>query len=262
MNIRMVHNKFAKIAGGMVKGFAYFYHFLFPAKRFTIPACSPPRKKAGRDQRIPRIVWITNFTDKASLPLYVNYAYNRRLSPDYEFRFVSTEGRAEFVRENYPPEVYERYRRIQIGAAQADFWRVLVLHRRGGVYFDIDAHAVVPLDRLIRPEDESVYLRMKDGTLSNYFIASAPDNPDLEKIIRRILDNIDAGRPVSGAENNVFYMTGPGVFNEVLDVEKAGSGLYKYTALQGSFTNEHFQYLDRPQGKWTRAKVGVLEEKA
>lgn len=257
MNVLILNNKFAKVFGGAVKAFSYVYHFLFPAKRFTIPAISPPRKKADGEQRIPRIVWQTNFTDKATLPLYVNYLFNRWLSPAYEFRFVSTEGRAEFIRENFPPGVYERYRRIQIGAGQADFWRVLVLLRCGGVYFDMDAHAVAPLERVIRPEDEELFLLMKDGRLTNYFIASAPDNPNLEKVARRIQDNIDAN-----ASSSIFEMTGPGAFLAVLEADKVGTAYYRYTALQGSFTNEYFQYMDKPEGKWTQQeqKVKILEE--
>ncbi|RLA79851.1 MAG: glycosyl transferase, partial [Epsilonproteobacteria bacterium] len=29
---------------------------------------------------------------------------------------------------------------------------------------------------------------------------------------------------------------------------------YKYTCNQGGFTNEYFQYIDKPRGKWTHAK--------
>jgi mannosyltransferase OCH1-like enzyme len=29
---------------------------------------------------------------------------------------------------------------------------------------------------------------------------------------------------------------------------------YRYVCVQGSFTNEHFQYIDKPRGKWTHKK--------
>ncbi len=258
MNALIVNNKFAKIFGGLVKGFSYCYHFLFPAKRFTIPSRSAPRKTARYGQKIPRIIWQTNYTDKVTLPLYINYLFNRWISPTYEHRFVSTEGRAEFIKANYPQDIYDRYMRIQIGAGQADFWRVLTLQRHGGVYLDIDAHAVSSLDRIISPDDDGLFLLMKDGSLTNYFIASAPNNPDMEKIIRRITANIDAD-----STNNVFDMTGPKAFNDALDVGKVKNAAYQYTALQGSFTNEYFQYLDKPQGKWTKAqgKMAILQKK-
>ncbi|WP_354037796.1 glycosyltransferase [Bradyrhizobium sp. S3.2.6] len=35
--------------------------------------------------------------------------------------------------------IYQCYSRLQIGAARADLWRVLVLLHEGGIYVDIDA---------------------------------------------------------------------------------------------------------------------------
>ena len=190
------------------------------------------------------------------MPVYANYLFNRWISPTYEHRFVSTEGRAEFIKANYPPDVYERYMRIQIGAGQADFWRVLVLQKYGGVYLDIDAHTVTSLDNIIRQEDDELFILMKDGKLTNYFIASVPDNPNFKKIIGQIIFNID-----NEVTNSIFSLTGPRVFNNVLDAQKVRTALYRYVSIQGSFTNEYFQYIDKPQGKWTKAKIAILKKK-
>ena len=256
MNTLIVNNRLTKILGAVLKGFSYFFHFLFPGKRFTIPPYSAPRKEAKHSQRIPRIIWQTNYTDKAALPVYANYLFNRWISPTYEHRFVSTEGRAEFIKANYPPDVYERYMRIQIGAGQADFWRLLVLQKHGGVYLDIDAHTVTSLDNIVRPEDDEVFIVKRDGKLNNYFIASVPDNLNVKKIVRRIMTNID-----NEVTDSIYEMTGPLVFDDVLDIEKVRTVFFRHTAIQGSFTNEYFQYIDKPQGKWTKEqkKVAILK---
>ena len=146
------------LSGNIFKHLCYVYQYLFPKKRFTVPPHTQPLKKAKYEQKIPRIIWQTNFTDKFTLPVYFNYWVNRHMSPTYEHRFVSTEARAEFIKENYPQDIYDAYSRIQIGAAQADFWRVLVLYKYGGVYLDIDATTVVSLDKLIKPEDTEKFL--------------------------------------------------------------------------------------------------------
>jgi mannosyltransferase OCH1-like enzyme len=258
MNMLIVNNRLLKIFGTAVKSLAYFYHFLFPGKRFVIPSYSPPRREAKHSQRIPRIIWQTNYTDKVTLPVYANYLFNRWVSPTYEHRFVSNEGVAEFIKANYPQDVYESYMRIQIGAGQADFWRVLVLQKQGGVYLDIDAHTVTSLDKIIRPEDDEVLIIRKDGRLDSYFIASVPDNPNIKKVIGQIMVNID-----DYATNSVYGMTGPKVFNDVIDFENVRIVSYRYVSIQGSFTNERFQYIDKPQGKWTKAeqKIAVLKDK-
>lgn len=259
MDMLIVSNRLLKFSGTIVKGFSYLYHGIFPKKRFVIPTYSAPRKTAEYGQKIPRVIWQTNYTDKVTLPLYINYLFNKWISPTYAHRFVSEEGRREFIKANYSADVYERYMRIQIGAAQADFWRVLVLQKYGGVYLDLDAHCITSLDNIIASDDREIYLLMKDGSLSNYFIASLSDNPNLEKILRRIIANID-----DGVLTNVAEMTGPHVFDDVLSAGKVRTALYRHTCIQGSFTNEYFQYVDKPQGKWTKAqqKLAILKEKA
>jgi mannosyltransferase OCH1-like enzyme len=171
------------------------------------------------------------------------------ISPTYEHRFVSTEERAEFIKNNYSDEIFNAYSRLQIGAAQADFWRVLVLNKCGGVYMDIDAHTLTSLDKIIAPDDEDVYILTKDKGLSNYFIASMPNNPNMQLVIDNIMKNI--------AENtlkSVFDLTGPSNFNKTLDLNKVKKVFHRNTCIQGTFTNEYFQYIDKAEGKWTKAQ--------
>lgn len=234
------------LTGNITKNLCYIFHFCCPKKRFTIPPFAAPLKKAKYEQKIPRIIWQTNFTDKVTLPVYINYLVNRYTCPTYEHRFVSTEGRAEFIKANYPKEIFDAYSKIQIGAAQADFWRVLVLQKLGGVYLDIDATIVCSLDKLIKPEDTEVFLNLKGDRICNSFIAAAPNNPHLEKVINQIKKNID-----ENTEKGVFGLTGPGVFRKLFDVKKFRTFPYK-SCFQGGFTNEFFQYIDKAEGKWTK----------
>ena len=229
----------------IVKNLCYVFHFFFPKKRFVIPPHAAPLKKAKYEQKIPRIIWQTNFTDKVTLPVYLNYLFNRFISPTYEHRFVSTEARAEFIKANYSKEIFEAYSKIQIGAAQADFWRVLVLQKIGGVYLDIDGTVVCSLDKLIKPNDTEVFLNLKGDRICNSFIASTPNNPYLEKVIKQIKQNID-----ENIIEGIFGLTGPGVFRKLIDVKKVRTFPYK-SNFQGGFTNEHFQYIDKAEGKWT-----------
>jgi mannosyltransferase OCH1-like enzyme len=167
-----------------------------------------------------------------------------------------TQEREEFIRTFFAPEVFDAYQRLQIGAAQADLWRLLVLQRYGGVYMDIDAHLVWPLHWTIPTKATELYLRIKTGEISNYFIASALNNPRLQRVIDRVIKNIQ-----NHSSDNVYNLTGPGVFNEVLGAEDIPTTYYLTTVNQGNFTNEFFQYIDKPQGKWTKEqhKVSVLK---
>ncbi len=170
-----------------------------------------------------------------------------------------TSERERFIRESYPARVFEAYSQIQIGAAQADFWRVLVLQKYGGVYMDIDAHLVWPLEKILNPEQEELFLQIKTGEISNYFIASKPNNPNLAALIEQVCVNIE-----TNASPNVYDLTGPGVFNKVLAGKGVPTRYYLFTCNQGNFTNEYFQYIDKPQGKWTKEqkRVSVLRDDA
>ena len=98
--------------------------------------------------------------------------------------------RKDFVEHHFPGETSRLYNRLTIGAAQADLWRLLVLYKYGGVYMDIDAHLVWPLNRIIPAGSSALFLRYKDGAATNYFIASRPENPTIQAVISEVLDRI------------------------------------------------------------------------
>jgi len=158
-----------------------------------------------------------------------------------------------FIEENASEEAIEAFKQLTDGAAQADFWRILVLNQLGGIYLDIDANLVWPLSKIIHPEDHEVILLNKEH-YTNYFIASEKNNPILEKCLNMIIENIQ-DRKIDGG---VYNLTGPSVLNLAIGNQKVNHRYYKITCIQGSFTNEHFQYLDKPRGKWTHKENSDL----
>lgn len=255
--IKIFFSRIIKLLANFSKVLSYLFHFAFPKKRFQLPSASAPLIKIKNKSNVPHVIWQTNFTDRVTLPVYLNYLFNRLISPTYAYRFMITSAREEYVRSNFSEEVLQQYLRLQIGAAQADLWRLLVLYREGGVYLDIDAHAIWPLGYVIGDEMDSLYIETKGKQLSNYFIASAPGNKQIKEIIDQVVFNIE-----SGELTNVFDITGPGVFNKVLDFGSVNRIHYRLACNQGNFTNEYFQYIDKPAGKWTKEqkKVSVVRK--
>ncbi|MCK5722420.1 MAG: glycosyl transferase [Gammaproteobacteria bacterium] len=227
----------------------YVFHFFFPNKRFVLPVHSKPIFRNNKQSAIPRTLWQTNFTNRVTLAVYINYLFNRLLAYDFDYRFVITEDRAEFIKANYSQEIFDSYSRIQIGAAQADFWRLLVLYKHGGVYMDIDAHLVWPLSSIIKTEQVELYIVARKGDITNYFIASKNENSHLKQMIDVVLKNIK-----ENTIKNVYVLTGPGIFNQVLNIDEVDTVSYRYACNQGNFTNDYFQYVDKAEGKWTRAQ--------
>ncbi len=245
--IRFIVSRMIKLLGNISKVLCYLFHFIAPHKRFLLPEYAPPLWNRTSKDTIPKKLWQTNYTNKVTLSVYLNYLFNRIFSPYHSYHFSSTEQRDQFIRNYYPESIYNSYSQLQIGAAQADLWRLLVLQKWGGVYMDIDAHLVWPLHWIIQPEYSELYLKIKDGRLTNYFIASKPNNPNLQEIIDKIIIHIEQNKLT-----NVYELTGPAVFDSILSHKNVLTAYYRYTCNQGNFTNEFFQYMDKPQGKWNR----------
>ena len=247
--IIIVSNRLAKLLGIFIKGLGYLFHFIFPKKRFTIPTQSHPFFSSKTPTKITKIIWQTNYTNNVSLPVYANYLFNRLMSLDWDYRYVSTEDRLDFIRTYASKQISDAFEQLTDGASQADLWRLFILNYYGGVYMDIDAHAVWPLSKIIKPEDKEVFLMTKHN-YSNYFIASSKSNTYLEKAINMIVDNIEK----KNIGNGVYDLTGPTVLNKAIGDEEVNHRHNRITCVQGSFTNEYFQYIDKPRGKWTHVK--------
>lgn len=253
----IINNRLCKLLGALVKTASYPFHWILPNKRFLIPSVSLAKLKSKNTILIPKVIWQTNYTNKVSLPIYINYLYNRLMSLDWEYRYVSTEERLNFIHKHGTPEQVAAFNRLTVGAAQADFWRVFVLNKLGGVYMDIDGHAVWPLSKIIKGDDQQLILSRKHD-YTNYFIASAPNNPLLAEVLAKTVSNIESN---NSKNESVYGLTGPGVLNEVIGDKNINHRNYKITCIQGSFTNEHFQYIDKPRGKWTYVDKNDLLKK-
>ncbi|MDF1882078.1 hypothetical protein JHD50_12345 [Sulfurimonas sp. MAG313] len=251
-----ISNRLSKLIGNITKILSYPFHLFFPHKRFIIPEHSNPYFPSKRIDKIPKIIWQTNYTNKVSLPMYLNYLFNRLLSLSYEYRYVSTETRQSYIEENMSDEIVSAFNMLTDGAAQADLWRLLVLYHEGGTYIDIDAHLVWPLSKIIQTNDNEIFLLNKQH-YTNYFISSAPKNSILEEAVNKIIKNIES----RNIEGGVYNLTGPNALNTALEGKIFNERYYRYTCVQGSFTNEYFQYIDKPRGKWIHKQNSELLKK-
>lgn len=255
---KVIANRLIRLTGNLFKMLSYPFHWVFPKMRFTIPEYSSAKCQNSAVGNIPKIIWQTNYSNKSTLPVYLNYLFNRLMSLDYEYRYVSTEGREEYLKANAPKEVYDAYLKLTDGAAQADLWRVTTLYQQGGIYMDIDATFVWPLHHLLKEVKQALYIKIKNSTeITNYFLATAPNNPHYKAVMDKIVHNIEN----YDVQKGVYGTTGPAVFNDVLRNEPIEFRRRRHVCIQGTFTNEYFQYLDKPRGKWTHKNPADLIKK-
>ena len=243
-----------KILGNVLKVISRLLYFVVPWLRFTLPSDARPLLGKGNlaNPRITRILWQTNYTNRVSLPVQLNYLCNRLLSASYRYCFMSDAEILEFVEVEFPGRIFNCYKRLAIGAAKADLWRLLVLYRYGGVYIDIDGHLAWPLGWTLRSNPSELFVKSKDYRFTNFFMASEPGNALILQLIEEAIRRIE-----SPTTNNVYHLTGPGLMDDLFAEGVCSVARVEEVCMQGNFTNKFFQYIDKPGGDWVTAKKTI-----
>jgi mannosyltransferase OCH1-like enzyme len=245
--LRRASTTLVQLLGNALKIIFFIDFKLRPKKRYRIPAVSRPRRTPKAIKKIPRIFWQTNHNAEVTLSVYVNYLFNRFLTPTFEHRFFNDDDCQKFVRDNCSREIYDCYSKLQIGAAKADLWRVLVLLQEGGIYLDVDATFSWSPESFLSPDQSELFLREGDGRLTNYFLAASPGSKILADIRDRIASNI-----TSNSLKSVFDMTGPTVVDTVARNAPVKIERSKLVCRQGQLTGKIFQYPDSLNGYWAK----------
>ena len=245
-----------KIVANVSKALARVVYVFAPRWRLLIPATASPwmglSRRSAERPRIPRVLWQTNYSDRVTLPVKLNYFCNRILAASCQYRFASDAEIEEFISREFPGRIHGCYRRLTIRAAKADLWRLLVLYRHGGIYIDIDGHLTWPIDQLLKADSPELFVISKDGRFTNYFMASEPGNPLIRLLIDEALNRIE-----NPTTNNVYHLTGPGLMDDLFVEVNCTTARVEEVCLQGNFTNKFFQYMDKPGGDWVTAKKTI-----
>jgi mannosyltransferase OCH1-like enzyme len=214
-------------------------------KALLIPPLNRPPKRVQLPEfaagtSIPRIIHQTFYERKLSDTLQANVDRLRELNPGWEYRFYDDADIAAFIKENYPPLVWEYYERINpsYGAARADLFRYLLMYKVGGVYLDIKSSATRPLDAVLAPDDRFILSKwhtadgefehwglvydlrhVLGGEYQQWHIICAPGHPFLKAVLEQVLSNIDTYDPYlhQTGKRGVLRVTGPVPYTLAID---------------------------------------------
>lgn len=251
---RLVLTAIIQLLGNIAKLFFMLHFRVFPRKRYTIPARSAPLWCGKDSRKVPRIIWQTNYTDKVTLGAYANYLFNRLMAPQYEHRLLLDSDCQKFIEENFQKDTVECYGKLRIGASRADFWRVLALLKEGGVYLDVDASIVFPLDLIFDSQQTELFLSDERGEITNHFMVSCAGNAILQEIRIKIEDNIR-----NKSSSDVWSLTGPGVLEHIDSLKNAAVDEKILCCKQGIWTNRALQYPESKKLHWQeQQKVGNI----
>jgi mannosyltransferase OCH1-like enzyme len=187
---------------------------------------------------IPKTIHQTFKTGKLPWISRWHIARLKKNNPEYVYEFYDDERIEDFLSLEFNPETLELYRRLNIGAAKADFFRYAVLYKKGGVYLDIDSSINGSLDDFIRAEDHAIISRERNpGLYVQWALVYEPGHPFLKKTMELVLDNIRQNR----YPHDVHKMTGPQVYTEAIQACLKETPIPKHRIL-GFDYNGHLKF--------------------
>jgi mannosyltransferase OCH1-like enzyme len=156
------------------------------------------------------------------------------------------------------------------GAARADLFRYLLIYEYGGVYLDIKSTIVNPLDDVLRPDDDYLLSKWRNGPGEDYegwgtyypkidgieseyqqwHIVASARHPFLKAVIEKVRHNIDRYSPFTDGvgKNGVMKLTGPIAYtsaiepilahhkHRLLDIEDLG---FRYSIIPSENHNQY-----------------------
>jgi mannosyltransferase OCH1-like enzyme len=120
----------------------------------------------------------------------------KELNPEYEINLYDDNLCQEFLLKEYSQLYLDIFNFIPDGPIKADFWRVCIINKYGGLYVDADINPIAPLKQYIEDNDEFVTcissnLNTSDFTsdrINPHFILSNKNNYILKNCIDKYID--------------------------------------------------------------------------
>lgn len=185
---------------------------------------------------IPKIIYMT---DK-ELKYITIYSDNwKKLNPEYEIKLFDNTMCENFLLENYSQLHLDIFKFIPDGPIKADFWRVCVLYKYGGVYVDADVEPIIPLKDYIVKDVHFVTCLSTHGGLNPHFIMAKPN----EKILS-ICINIYIKLYEYKQQYRYWGWSICKVMSSVLQINSKESGVYIINNMKYQFLKEIWDKQD------------------
>ena len=88
---------------------------------------------------IPKVIYQTWKTQNIHKKINDLHKKMLKANPKYKHIIYTDDQMLDFVKSNYDKDIFRYFERINNIVARADFWRYLILFKKGGVYLYIDS---------------------------------------------------------------------------------------------------------------------------
>ena len=141
---------------------------------------------------IPKIIYMCHKNlDKIEI-----YSKNwKKLNSEYEIKLYDDELCKKFLLDEYSQLHLDIFNFLKDGPIKADFWRICIINKYGGLYVDADIEPLVPLNKFIENDDYFVTCISMNFNknhlhfqLNPHFILSDKNNIILQNSIDRYIE--------------------------------------------------------------------------
>jgi len=180
--------------------------------------------------KIPKIIHQTFKSSQIPEEMQNYVASWKERNPSWQYVFYNDTDCLEFVQKEFP-HYLEAYQSLPKNVERSDFFRYLVVLRYGGVYADLDAECMVPLDQMLQPDDvflvgwecdtesvEAAFKRhfVRQRQIVQWVFAAAPGHPVLQEICEFIALNALTQFSNVSSNHNTLEKTGPGAWTDTI----------------------------------------------
>lgn len=182
---------------------------------------------------IPKIIHQSYSTAHLNDEILNNISKIKCLNSTWEYRYYDDDDCVVFIKNNFGDHILQAYNKINpiFSAARADLFRYLLIYKVGGVWLDVKSSINMPLDSTLKFNDYFILsqwqnkmgepfqgwglypelARLPGGEFQQWHIISAPNNPLIEAVIKRVLYNIKHynGNSYGLGKDGVLRTTGP-----------------------------------------------------
>lgn len=134
----------------------------------------------------------------------------RSLNPELRHRLFDRGSAAGFIRKHFGPRQERAFAACAVPSMQADYFRLLALHAKGGLYADADFQCLEPLGGLLRQAPRSLLLTWGERLTMGLMLFRQPHDAFLGACVELATRNIEARR-----WEHALAATGPMVINAV-----------------------------------------------
>jgi mannosyltransferase OCH1-like enzyme len=150
------------------------------------------QEKFSINKDIPKVIYLSYKTK--DIPNYI-LRNIKTIYPDYEIKLYDDNDCKNFLLLNYGQLYVDIFNFLKDGPIKADFWRICILYKYGGVYFDLDLEHFINLNEIIDTDTDFVtiqthckYTCFYKNNLNPAIIIAKQNNKILKQCIDRYIE--------------------------------------------------------------------------